>query len=366
MTTSANFDIRPAPTRVSDEERAARMQNLGFGRTFTEHMVVADYIDGQGWGRGVIQPYCPMQMSVATSVLHYGQAIFEGLKAYSQPGGGMKTFRPEMNAERFNESARRLAMPELPAGWFVEAIDELLRLDAAWLPKNVGESIYLRPIMIAMDDALGARPSQNYRFVLMASPSGSYFPRGIKPVRVLVCEDYVRAAPGGTGAAKCAGNYAAGMIAQRKARAEGCDEVIWLDAVHRRFIEEMGGMNICFVYEKEGKTVLTTPELTGTILRGVTRDSLLVLARDLGLGVEERRVAIDEWEEDVKAGRMVEAFACGTAAVITPIASVKDRHGTFTIRDGEAGPLTLKLRETLLSIQHGLLPDPHHWMHSVL
>ncbi len=155
------------------------------------------------------------------------------------------------------------------------------------------------------------------------------------------------------------------MIAQRKARAEGCDEVIWLDAVHRRFIEEMGGMNICFVYEKEGKKVLTTPELTGTILRGVTRDSLLVLARDIGIGVEERRVAIDEWEEDVKAGRMVEAFACGTAAVITPIASVKDRHGTFTIRDGEAGPLTLKLRETLLSIQHGLLPDPHHWMHSV-
>lgn len=366
MTTSANFEIRPVQSRVSDEERASRMKSLGFGRTFSEHMVIIDYVEGEGWKRGVIQPFCPLQLSAATSVLHYGQAIFEGLKAYSQPGGAVKTFRPEMNAERFNASARRLAMPELLPGVFVESIDELLRLDAAWLPKNVGESIYLRPLMIAMDDALGARPSQSYRYLLMASPSGSYFPRGIKPVNVLVCEDFVRAAPGGTGAVKCAGNYAAGMIAQRKARSEGFDEVIWLDAVHRRYIEEMGGMNICFVYEKNKRPVLTTPALTGTILPGVTRDSLLVLARDLGMDVEERRLSIDEWEVDVREGRMVEAFACGTAAVITPIASVKDSHGTFAIGNGEAGPWTLKLRETLLQIQHGLLPDKHNWMHAVL
>lgn len=366
MTTPPSLELRPVTHPLSDAERQQRMQGLGFGQVFTEHMVVIPYEEGSGWGRGALQPYGPLTLDPATSVLHYGQAIFEGFKAYAQPDGGVRTFRSERNAMRFAQSAQRLAMPELPVERFLEAADALIRQDRAWVPSRPGESLYLRPFMIGTDAQLGVRPSRRYLFVLIASPSGSYFPSGVKPVTVWLSEEYVRACPGGTGAAKFAGNYAASLLAQQNAKAQGCDQVVWLDAIHRKYVEEMGGMNIMFAYEERGRTTLVTPELTGTLLPGVTRESLLQLGRDFGWGAEERKVSVDDWEADVRSGRMTEAFACGTAAVITPIGRVKSAHGEYKIRDGETGPVAARLRKALLDIQHGAAPDPHGWMRAVV
>jgi branched-chain amino acid aminotransferase len=342
------------------------MKNPGFGRFFTENMVVIPYKDGAGWGRGILKPYSPIPIDPAGSVLHYGQAIFEGFKAYYQPDGSIKTFRPEANANRFNASADRLAMPNLPVELFIEAAELLIAQDRAWVPTSVGESLYMRPFMIATEAALGVKPSNEYLFVLIASPAGAYFPQGVKPVTVWISEDYVRAAPGGTGFAKCAGNYAASLVAQHQAKNEGCDQVVWIDAIHRKYIEEMGGMNIFFVYVENGKTIIVTPTLTGTLLPGITRLSLLEVAKELGFGAEERKISIDDWETDLREGRMTEAFACGTAAVITPIGTVKSTRGTWVIKDGNQGPVSAKLRETLLNIQHGVVPDTHGWMHKIV
>jgi branched-chain amino acid aminotransferase len=364
--TAASLDIRPSDHPASPEERAKRMTNPGFGRVFSDHMVVVPYTEGKGWGQGVLKAYGPLEMDPAASVLHYGQAIFEGFKAYKQQDGSVASFRPEANARRFNASAARLAMPELPEALFLEAAKALITQDQAWVPGAVGESLYLRPLMIATEAALGVRPSNEYLFVLLASPSGAYFPAGVKPVTVWISDDYVRAAPGGTGFAKCAGNYAASLVAQRQAKEEGCDQVVWLDAVHRQFIEEMGGMNIFFVYQENGETVVATPELTGTLLPGITRDSLLQLAREQGFRAEERKITVDEWRTAIAEGRMTEVFACGTAAVITPVGHVKSRHGNWDINKGETGPVAAKLRETLLNLQHGLTPDTHGWMKTII
>ena len=363
--TSARFKLEPSTTILSPEERAKRMENLGFGKVFTDHMVVIPYSEGTGWGQGVLKPYGPITLDPAASVLHYGQAIFEGFKAYYQPDGSIKTFRPEANANRFNASARRLAMAELPVELFVEAADTLIKQERAWVPQAVGESLYLRPFMIATEAALGVKASHDYLFILIASPSGAYFPQGVKPVTVWISENYVRAAPGGTGSAKCAGNYAASLIAQTEAKAKGCDQVVWLDAVHRRYIEEMGGMNIFFVYQEKGETVVVTPELTGTLLPGITRLTLLELAGNLGFRTEERKISLEEWDAALKEGRMTEAFACGTAAVITPIGTVKSNHGEWEINKGETGPVASQLRKALLDLQHGLAPDPNGWLHLV-
>ncbi|HNX31765.1 MAG TPA: branched-chain amino acid aminotransferase [Holophaga sp.] len=368
MTTTSNlqnYDIQLADPRVSPEARRERMQNLGFGKVFSEHMIQVSYTPGRGWGRVALKPYGPLVLDPASSVLHYGQAIFEGFKAYRQPDGRIRTFRPDANARRFRQSARRLAMPELPEEIFVEAADLLIRTDRDWVPSAAGESLYLRPLMIATDAALGVDASRENLCLILASPSGAYFPKGVKPVTVWVSDEYVRAAPGGTGAAKCAGNYAASLIAQAQAKGEGCDQVVWLDAVHRRYIEEMGGMNIMFVYKEKGETVIVTPELTGSLLPGITRRSLLQLAQDLGYKSEERRISTDEWEAALLEGRMTEAFACGTAAVITPIGTVKSRNGQWIINNRETGPVAARLREALLGIQHGTAPDPHGWMHTV-
>lgn len=364
-TATAALRIIPSDHAATEAQRAERMTNPGFGRVFTDHMVVIPYRNG-AWQQGELKAYGPLALDPAASVLHYGQAIFEGYKAYHQQDGGIATFRPEANAERFNRSAARLAMPELPVDLFVQAGDELIRMERNWVPKAVGESLYMRPLMFASEAALGVRPSNAYEFVLFASPSGAYFPKGVKPVTVWISEDYVRAAPGGTGFAKCAGNYAASLVAQAQAQGEGCDQVVWLDAVHRNFIEEMGGMNIFFVYQEGGRPVVVTPELTGTLLPGVTRRSLLQLAQELGFGAEERKVTVDEWKEAVASGRMTEAFACGTAAVITPIGQVKSKRGNWTIHNNETGPVAAKLREALLNLQHGITPDTHGWMHRVL
>ena len=359
------IEIRPSAHPASAEERARRMTNPGFGRVFTDHMVVVPYKEGQGWGTGVLKAYGPIEMDPAASVLHYGQAIFEGFKAYHQPDGSVASFRPEANARRFNASAARLAMPELPEEIFLEAARALITQDRAWVPAAVGESLYMRPLMIATEAALGVRASNEYLFILMASPSGAYFPAGVKPVTVWISDDYVRAAPGGTGFAKCAGNYAASLVAQRQAKGEGCDQVVWLDAIHREYIEEMGGMNIFFVYQEKGETVVVTPELTGTLLPGITRDSLLQLAREQGYRAEERKISVDEWKAAIAEGRMTEAFACGTAAVITPIGQVKSRRGEWLVNKGETGPVAARLREVLLNLQHGLAPDTHGWMKKI-
>jgi branched-chain amino acid aminotransferase len=360
------IEIRPSAHPASPEERAKRMTNPGFGRMFTDHMVVIPYKEGQGWGQGVLKAYGPIEMDPAASVLHYGQAIFEGFKAYHQPDGGIASFRPEANARRFNASAARLAMPELPEELFVEAARALIAQDRAWVPSAVGESLYMRPLMIATEAALGVRASNEYLFILMASPSGAYFPAGVKPVTVWISDDFVRAAPGGTGFAKCAGNYAASLVAQRQAKGEGCDQVVWLDAIHREYIEEMGGMNIFFVYQEKGETVVVTPELTGTLLPGITRDSLLQLAREQGFKAEQRKISVEEWKAAIAEGRMTEAFACGTAAVITPIGHVKSRRGEWQVNRGETGPVAAKLREVLLNLQHGLVSDTHGWMKRIV
>jgi len=362
--TAPRLRITPSTAILSDADRAAQMSTLAFGRTFTDHMVVIPYRDG-AWQQGEVKAYGPLSLDPAASVLHYGQAIFEGFKAFAQPDGSVKTFRPQANAERFNRSARRLAMPDLPTDLFMEAADALIKLDQAWVPKNVGESLYLRPLMIATDPFLGVRPSHEYLFVLFASPAGAYFPQGVKPVTVWISEDYVRAAPGGTGEAKCAGNYAASLVAQAQAQEKGCDQVVWLDAVERRYIEEMGGMNLFFVYQEEGKTVIVTPELTGTLLPGITRRSLLDLAHDLGYESSERKLTVQQWRDDIASGRMTEVFACGTAAVITPVGVAKANGFEMSINKVQNGPVTMALRDALLAIQHGTTPDRHNWMHTI-
>jgi branched-chain amino acid aminotransferase len=360
--TPVQFAVTPASSPVPGEERDAVLANPGFGRVHTDHMVTVRWTRERGWHDAQIGEYRPLQLDPATAALHYGQSIFEGFKAYGQPDGTVKTFRPYDNARRFGRSAHRLALPVLPEDLFVAASDELVGIDQDWVPREVEKSLYLRPFMFASEVLIGVRPADEVLFLLIAFPSGAYFPQGIKPVTIWLSEDYTRAAPGGTGAAKCAGNYAASLIAQQEAIAEGCDQVVFLDAVERRWVEELGGMNLFFVFD-DGSMV--TPELTGTILEGITRESLIVLAGEQGTKVEERRISIDEWRDGAESGRITEVFACGTAAVITPLASLRWHGGEVRIGNGQAGPVATSLRGALLDIQHGLAPDHHGWMHLV-
>jgi branched-chain amino acid aminotransferase len=348
------------------QQRAEILEAPGFGRYFTDHMVTIRWSQDQGWHDAELVPYGPLELDPATMALHYGQEIFEGLKAYRTADGRIATFRPRMNAARFNRSARRLAMPELPEELFLEAVETLVHQDQEWVPDSHEMSLYLRPFMFATEVGLGVKPASSYLFLLIASPAGGYFSGGVKPVSVWLSTEYVRAAPGGTGEAKCAGNYAASLIAQAQAAAEGCDQVVWLDAVERRWIEEMGGMNLYFVYGTGGDARIVTPALTGTLLPGVTRDSLLTVATDLGLSAEEGRLDVEAWRTGNADGSITEVFACGTAAVITPVGQVRSADGGWPVGDGSPGPVTLRLREHLLDLQHGRLPDPHGWMHTLV
>ncbi len=352
--------------RRADAERQQMLADPGFGRFFTDSMFVARYQTGRGWYDARLTAYAPLQVDPATAALHYAQSIFEGLKAYAQPDGTVATFRPEANAARFARGARRLAMPPVPEEAFLAAVDTLVAADRDWLPTGPDQSLYLRPYQLATEPFLGVRPAHEYLFIVIASPAGAYFPRGVHPVSVYLSEDYIRAAPGGTGDVKCAGNYAASLLAQEQAHAAGCDQVVWLDAVERRHVEEMGGMNLFFVLGEGDDAELVTPELTGTLLPGITRASLITLARELGHQVTERQFSVEEWRAGVADGTVTETFACGTAAVITPVGHVKARTGDFTVGGGVPGPLTMRLRAHLLDIQHGRVPDTHGWLHRVL
>jgi branched-chain amino acid aminotransferase len=353
---------KPTPAEVRDQLLSSP---LGFGQTFTDHMVVVPYREGEGWLPGEVTAYSPIALDPASAVLHYGQSVFEGFKAFNQVDGSIATFRPEANANRFRRSAKRLAMAEPPLEMFIEASDLLIRQDRDWVPTMKGTSLYLRPLMIATERSLGVRPSREYLFLLLASPAGDYFTGGAEPVRVWVCEDYVRAAPGGTGEAKFGGNYAASLIAQAEATEQGCAQVVWLDAINHANVEEMGGMNIFFVLRKNDAFTLVTPKLSGSLLPGITRDSLLTIGPKLGYAVEERSFSLAEWMATVGDGTMTEAFACGTAAVITPIGTVRHRHGEFVVGNGKGGPVSQKLREYLLAIQYGEMQDSFGWMHQV-
>jgi branched-chain amino acid aminotransferase len=298
--------------------------------------------------------------------LHYGQEIFEGLKAYRQPDGTVATFRPDANARRFRRSANRLGMAELPEELFVDSLRELIAVDSQWVPTDPDESLYLRPFMIATEVGLGVKPAASYAYLLIASPAGPYFAGGVTPVSVWLSTEYTRASAGGTGEAKCAGNYAASLVAQAQAAAKGCDQVVWLDAGEHRWVEEMGGMNLYFVYGSGANARIVTPALTGTLLPGITRDSLLTLAADLGYTAEEGKISTDEWQEGNSSGAITEVFACGTAAVITPVGSVKSAGNEWTVGSGEPGPITMQLREQLTGIHTGKVEDTHGWMHALL
>ena len=330
---------------------------------FTDHMAVATWTAADGWHDSAIVPYGPFSLDPATAVLHYAQQVFEGLKAYRHEDGTIWTFRSDQNAERMIRSAQRLALPMMPVDDFICSIDELVAADVAWVPTVPEQSLYLRPFMFATEAFLGVRPSKRVTYCCIASPAGSYFASGVKPVSIWISTIYSRSAPGGTGAAKCGGNYAASLVAQQEAAGQGCDQVMFADAAEHRWLEELGGMN---VYLITTENELVTPELTGSILEGVTRDSILTLATEFGLTPVERRIGIDELLDGVGSGTVTELFACGTAAVVTPIGALKNNAGSYQVGSGESGETTLALRRKLLDIQYGRTEDTHGWLRRIL
>lgn len=352
------FDVTSHPEPTPEARRQQILADPGFGTNFTDHTAVIDWTQDAGWHGARIEAYGPIPLDPAAAVLHYAEEIFEGMKAYRHSDGGVYTFRPFENARRMNRSARRMAMPQLDEELFVRSLEELLAVDADWVPSGEGEALYLRPFMFATEAFLGVRPAREFTYRVIASPAGNYFGGELKPVRIWVARDFARAAPGGTGDAKTGGNYAASLAAQAQATEKGCDQVLFLDPLHDNAIEELGGMNV-FLVTADGR--LITPELTGTILEGITRDSVIQLAKDRGMTVEERRVTLDEWDSGVQDGTITEVFACGTAAVITPIGELLD--GDRTIASTGTGEVTQAIRDELLGIQTGAVEDRHGWMH---
>lgn len=350
----------PSTQLVDDARLTEILANPGFGVHFTDHMFTVEWTPDTGWAQARVTPYGPLTLDPATAVLHYAQETFEGMKAYRHEDGSIWTFRPEENAARMARSSKRLAFPELPVDDFVQAVDALVTIDQRWVPDAAGEkSLYLRPFMIATEKFLGVRPAQHVTFMVIASPAGAYFKGGVKPVTLWLTTEYTRAGRGGMGAAKTGGNYASSLVAQQEATAQGCDQVVFLDGQEGKYVEELGGMNMYFVYA-DGHIV--TPA-TGTILEGITRSSIIELAGKLGHQVEERKFSIDEWREGVTSGDIVEVFACGTAAVVTPVGSLK--------WDGGEAPapgstdLTMRIRQALVDIQYGRAEDTFGWMHKV-
>ncbi len=356
--TSLQFLVKPNPEPRSDEAVAAILADPGFGKQFTDNMIDICWSEHGSWHRPRVQAYGPIALDPAAAVLHYGQEVFEGLKAYRHADGSIWSFRPEENAKRMQRSAHRLALPELPVEYFIESLRQLIAVDGRWVPSAPETSLYLRPFMFAKEAFLGVRPAAKVNYYVIASPAGAYFHGGVAPLTIWLSTQYSRAGKGGTGAAKTGGNYASSLIAQQEAYDHGCAQVLFLDSEEGKYLEELGGMNVVLVF-KDG--TLVTPK-SDSILSGITRDSVLQLARDRGLKVEERRITIDEWREGAASGDIVEAFACGTAAVITPIGLIKAEGFTIGSEDAPAGELTMSLREELTDIQYGRRPDPHEWM----
>jgi branched-chain amino acid aminotransferase len=353
-----HFTRRLNPDAVSDEKRTEILADPGFGEHFTDHMVDICWSARGGWHRPRVQPYGPIALDPAAAVLHYAQEVFEGLKAYRHADGAIYTFRPEMNAARMQRSAKRLALPELPTEYFLDSLRELIAADGSWVPSAPETSLYLRPFMFAKEAFLGVRPAEKVNYYVIASPAGAYFKGGVTPVSIWLSTDYSRAGRGGMGAAKTGGNYASSLVAQAEAYENGCAQVLFLDSEEGKYIEELGGMNVVLV-KKDG--TLVTPE-SSSILEGITLDSLLQLAKDRGHKVERRRVSIDEWRDGIVSGDVVEAFACGTAAVVTPIAVLKNNEFSVGDVDAPAGELTMSLRQELTDIQYGRVADRHGWL----
>ncbi|SDB84566.1 branched chain amino acid aminotransferase apoenzyme [Raineyella antarctica] len=360
---SLSFDVHPHPSPASAEERAVVLAAPGFGQHFTDHMAVATWTVEGGWSDAKVVPYGVEQFAPASAVFHYAQEVFEGLKAYRHADDSVWLFRPEANAQRMIDSAERLALPPLPVEDFIASIEAVVKADAAWVPTGGGEdSLYIRPFTIAHEDFLGVRAAHTARYYCIASPSGPYFSSGVEPVDFWVSRRFTRAAAGGTGSAKCGGNYAASLAGQEEAYAHGCPQVLFLDAAEFRYVEEFGGMN-CFFVTGDGQ--LHTPALSGSILPGVTRRSILELARDKGLEPVEERIEVDDMLARIRSGEIVEAFACGTAAVVASVRAFKDGDEEYVVGDGTSGPHSMEIRKTLLDIQYGRIEDTHGWMHKV-
>ncbi|MFC7458290.1 branched-chain amino acid aminotransferase [Brachybacterium sp. GCM10030267] len=346
--------------RIGDDERARILADSGFGTYFTDFMAHATWTADAGWDEGEVVPYGPIQLSPASAVLHYAQEIFEGLKAFRHADGSVWTFRPERNAERMQASARRLALPELATDAFLTSLTALVAADEPWVPApTTEESLYLRPFMFASEEFLGVRASRRVEYYVIASPAGAYFPRGVQPLVVWISDEYSRAGAGGTGAAKCGGNYASSLLGKAEALEHGADEVLFLDSETRTNIDELSGMNV-FAITADGR--LLTPSITGSILEGITRESVLALAADRGLERVEQRLAMSDVLEQVSSGEITEMFACGTAAVINPIGEFRALGGSWTVGDGGSGKTTLALRQEITDIQYGRIPDRHGWM----
>lgn len=358
-TAKAAFEVRPNRAPASDAARDAALEDLNFGTVFSDHMARVTWTKEDGWTDRRVEPYAPLTLDPAAAVLHYAQEVFEGLKAYRHEGGSIWLFRPEANAKRFQASARRLALPELPVEDFIGSIEALIDLDHAWVPSIPESSLYLRPFMFASEAFIGVRPANVVDYLLIAGPVGPYFPGGVKPVSIWVVEDFHRAGPGGTGAAKCGGNYAASLLPQMLAYQNGCQQVLFTDVATGLYLEELGGMNI-FIVRKDG--MIETPRLTGTILEGITRFSVLQIFEDDDLKVIERNISLAEVREGVADGSIAEVFACGTAAVVTPVGRLAGAGFDVTIGDGSAGSVTTTVRKELTDIQYGRAEDPYSWM----
>ena len=332
--------------------------DLHFGDVFTDHMLTMDYNPDKGWHDARIEPYASIQMDPATMVLHYGQAIFEGLKAFRNVNGNVQMFRPKDNLARLNRSARRLCIPEIDEAFALDALKQLIALDQDWVPSAPGTALYIRPTVIAMDPFLGVRASNTYRYYVILGPVGAYYAEGFNPVKILVTKDYVRAVRGGVGEAKTPANYAASLYAGEQARQTGYSQVLWLDGVHQKYIEEVGSMNIFFLIDAE----LITPKLNGSILPGITRDSVLYLAKKWGMSVSERDLSIDEVVEANESGKLQEVFGAGTAAVISPVGELKYGDDAISVGDGSVGPVSQKLYDAITDIQYGKADDPNEWI----
>lgn len=356
------FTLAEAAPTTPDAERLRLLENPGFGRVFSDHMASASWHVDKGWYDAKVEPLAPFAFHPGTAILHYAQGVFEGLKAYRHDDGSIWCFRPEENAVRLQRSCRRIALPTVETADFLASIQTLAAIDRSWVPEGGESSLYLRPFVFATQVGLGNHPTREAEFHLIGSPSGDYFAKGVAPITVWVSQELVRAFPGGTGAAKFGGNYAAGFAAHMEAELHECDQVIFLGGPERTWIEELGGMNVAAILE--GRT-LVTPALTGTILEGVTRSAVLRLAADLDIEIEERPLPLGELVAGARSGELTEFFACGTAAVVNPIGRICGPELDVTVAEGGTGPVTSALRDRLVAIQYGRAEDVHGWMHRI-